>query len=49
MGQTAVYKWFGRFTEDQWSTKDHLKKGRPSEPCEDRNIVGVPTGCLKGL
>ena len=29
--------------------KDHLKKGRPSEPCKDRNIVGVPTGCLKGL
>jgi len=25
------------------------KEGRPSEPCKDRNIVGVPTGCPKGL
>jgi hypothetical protein len=29
--------------------KVHLKKGRPSEPCKDGNIVGVPTGFLKGL
>jgi len=45
MGHTAVYKWFGHFNEDQRS----MKEGRPSEPCKDRNIVGVPKGCLKGL